>query len=266
MAWNQRTSDHFQRFAKAKHIQSTEDVRGDSSSASARSFIPKVNVGVAPYEGAATTERKGSVVPKVAVGVAQRGGRHRPRPGDLSPSPLTRQTRRTPKSKLSRRQWAPRHQLLPPIPGACNSGAPYIRHIDWSCNGSSTESATSSVPHRLDNPGYGRRQPKLQQRSSSGLPVNRPAAGRSLLDIAHAEIKPEPAAPVSVTESSQGRGKHKDSPLAFSAPSTPDAAAGPQRAHNDTKEAEINKRAELRANRARQRQRTRRTRPVSDSQ
>ena len=114
-AWNQRTSDHFQKFAKAKHIQRTEYVRGDSSSASARSFIPKVNVGVAPYEGAATTERKGSVVPKIAVGVAQRGGRHRPRPRNLSPSPLTRQTRRTPKSKLSRRQSAPRHQLLPPI-------------------------------------------------------------------------------------------------------------------------------------------------------
>ena len=57
MAWNQRGSDHFQRFAKAKLVQRTEYVRGDTSSASARSFIPKVNVGVAPYKGAATKPR-----------------------------------------------------------------------------------------------------------------------------------------------------------------------------------------------------------------
>ena len=85
MAWSQRSSDkrwepeerhaqagiYIQRFAKAKLTQKTEYVQGDSSSASAWSFIPKVNVGAAPYEGA--TKPKGSIVPKDAVGSAKGG-------------------------------------------------------------------------------------------------------------------------------------------------------------------------------------------------
>ena len=44
-------------------------MRGDSSSASAWTFVPKVDVGVAPYEGCCN-KPKGSVVPKVDVEVA----------------------------------------------------------------------------------------------------------------------------------------------------------------------------------------------------
>ena len=74
MAWNQRwdpeerypqAGTHFQNLAKARLTQRAEVVRGGSS----WTFVPKVDVGVALSEGAAT-KPKGSVVPKVDVRVA----------------------------------------------------------------------------------------------------------------------------------------------------------------------------------------------------
>ena len=105
-----------QQFAKARLAQA-EFVRGGSSwtfvpkvddgvtpheGAAAKpkgSVVPKVNVGVAPCKGAAT-KPKGSVVPKVNVGVAPYEGAHRteglqPNPKDLSFPKLTSESHLT---------------------------------------------------------------------------------------------------------------------------------------------------------------------------
>ena len=111
-AWNQRCSDHFQRVAKGPLAQWKEIVRGDSSSA--WTFVPKVDVGVAPCEGAAT-KPKGSV-PKVGVGVAPCEGTAAKPKGSvaLAAQPPNCQTNRTPKKTPKHNQLAFRRRLTPP--------------------------------------------------------------------------------------------------------------------------------------------------------
>ena len=82
-------------------------------------FVPKVDVGAAPHEGAAT-KPKGSV-----------------------PLPSNRQTRGTLTTMLQHRQLGLKHRLTPLIQEPCSSGAPNSRRIDWSCNDCKTESASS---------------------------------------------------------------------------------------------------------------------------
>ena len=96
MAWSQRSSDNHwepeEHHAQVEiHRQSetdaqTEYVRGDSSSASEWSIIRKVNVGVAPCEGAATIQK--NLVFKKMPSVVQSAKTSRPRTEDLSLSPL----------------------------------------------------------------------------------------------------------------------------------------------------------------------------------
>ena len=180
VAWHQRGSDNFQRFAKAEVFQRSEFVRGDSSSAPAWTFIPKVHVGVAPNE--------------VDVGVAPCVG-DRPSPGVCGLRRSTDRQRRPPKQnchtdsghsntdfhhRFTGSATAARHTVVTSIGVATapTENQPHHPGHDQHRLGNTRllchrGPSAPAVQHRPGNPRYGCPRTKLQQRNNSGLPANR---------------------------------------------------------------------------------------------